>query len=122
MPDRIASIQSMGGVAVATLEATSLTHQEGAVKVQALMRDLAATGALHFVLDIQNLQQIDSACLAALVNALNARVAEGGRIALVNPDPTLNHMFKMTRLDRRFPICHDMLAALARVDKHEDDE
>ncbi len=120
MSEGVASIQSMGAVAVATLNESSLMQQEGAVKLQGLMRDLAATGALHFVLDIQNLQQIDSACLAALVNALNARVAAGGRIALVNPDPTLNHMFKMTRLDRRFPICHDMLTALARVEKQDD--
>jgi anti-anti-sigma factor len=118
IPDHpIAKIQAMGAAAVATLTVDALTEEHGAGELTGLMELLGASGARHIVLDIQNLQHIDSTCIACLVKALNDVSEKRGRIALVNPDYSMQRLFRMTKLDRRFPICHDVMSALAAVER-----
>src|SRR5437870_1525283 len=80
----IAEIQRIGPTAVATFTVTELTQEHGVEMLSELLDDLAQSGATHFVLDIQNVQFMDSACLGCLVEALNRMAANGGRIALAN--------------------------------------
>ena len=68
------------------------------------------------MLDIQNVQFMDSACLGCLVEALNLMSETGGKIALANPDHAVASLFRLTRLDRIFPICHDVMSALEAVE------
>ena len=65
---------------------TELTQDEGAEQLADLLQELAETGALHYVLDVQNIHAMDTACIGCLVEALNYLAARGGRIALVNPE------------------------------------
>ena len=103
--NRIAQVQRIGDSAVATLTVTEL------------LDELEQTGATHFVLDIQNVQFMDSACLGCLVEALNKMARTGGRIALANTANSVQYLFRMTQLDRVFPICADVMAALAAVER-----
>jgi len=82
-----------------------------------LLDELEQTGAIHFVLDIQNVQFMDSACLGCLVQALNRMARTGGRIALANTANSVQYLFRMTQLDRVFPICSDVMAALTAVER-----
>jgi anti-sigma B factor antagonist len=116
-PNRIAEIQRIGPTAVATLTVTELTQEQGVDMLAELLDELAATGAQHFVLDIQNVQFMDSACLGCLVEALNRLAKAGGRIALANTAHSVQYLVQMTRLDRVFPICGDVMAALAAVER-----
>ena len=113
----IASINYIGPVAVATLTVTELTQDDGVVQLTELLDDLAQSGAKHFVLDVCNVQHMDSSCLGCLVEALNRMAANGGRIALVNADHSVAYLFRMTRLDRVFPICSDVMAALKAMER-----
>ena len=113
----IASIDFIGSVAVATLTVTELTQDDGVVQLTELLDDLAQSGARHFVLDVCNVQHMDSSCLGCLVEALNRMAANGGRIALVNADHGVQYLFRMTRLDRVFPICSDVMAALDAMER-----
>ena len=113
----IASISFIGPVAVATLTVTELTQDDGVVQLTELLDELAHSGARHFVLDVCNVQHMDSSCLGCLVEALNRLAASGGRIALVNADHGVQYLFRMTRLDRVFPICSDVMAALDAVER-----
>ena len=113
----IAEIEMMNSVAVATLTETELTQDEGVEKLAALLLDLKETGAHHFVLDIQNIQYMDSMCLGCLVESLNSMASHGGRIALVNTTQSVQSMFRMTRLDRVFSICHDVMHAIEEVER-----
>ncbi len=113
----IASIDFIGPVAVATLTVTELTQDDGVVQLTELLDDLAQSGAKHFVLDVCNVQHMDSSCLGCLVEALNRMAADGGRIALVNADHAVAYLFRMTRLDRVFPICSDVMAALNAMER-----
>src|SRR5690606_21425098 len=79
--NRIAQVQRIGPAAVATLTVTELTQEQGVEMLSELLDELSQTGATHFVLDIQNVQFMDSACLGCLVEALNRLAGTGGRIA-----------------------------------------
>ncbi len=113
----IATIEFIGAVAVATLTVTELTQDDGVVQLTELLDDLAQSGAKHFVLDVCNVQHMDSSCLGCLVEALNRMATNGGRIALVNADHSVAYLFRMTRLDRVFPICSDVMAALKAMER-----
>jgi anti-anti-sigma factor len=60
---------------------------------------------------------MDSACLGCLVEALNKLASSGGKIALANTANSVQYLFKMTQLDRVFPICSDVMAALAALER-----
>ncbi len=113
----IAEIELMNSVAVATLTETELTQDDGVEKLAALLLDMKETGAHHFVLDIQNIQYMDSMCLGCLVESLNSMASHGGRIALVNTTHSVQSMFRMTRLDRVFFICRDVLHAIVEMER-----
>ena len=111
----IANVELINDTALATLTVTELSQDEGAEKLADLLQQLADTGAIHFVLDVQNVQYMDSACLGCLVGALNQLAAQRARIALVNPNHSVHYVFRLTRLDRVFSICSDVPAAIETV-------
>ncbi|MFG0285764.1 MAG: STAS domain-containing protein [Phycisphaerales bacterium JB039] len=71
----------------------------------------------HIVLDLQNVQYMDSGCIGVLVELMTKLQHGGGRIALVNADPNVEYLFKLTRLDRLFPICRDVMRAIESVER-----
>lgn len=113
----IATLDQFGATAVATLTVTALERMEGVAGLMGLFEAVTQTGARHFVLDVQNLEFMDSVCLGCLVKALNHATADGGRIALANADAGIQSLFNTTKLDRRFPLCHDVATALASVER-----
>ena len=112
----IAEIKLVGEIVIATLTVTELADDQGANLLANLLDDLVQSGARHFVLDIQNVQFMNSACLGCLVEALNGMTRSGGKIALVNPANSVQSLFRLTRLDRVFLIHHDVPSALAAVE------
>jgi ABC-type transporter Mla MlaB component len=75
------------------------------------------TGVRHVVLDLQNVQYMDSMCVGVLVELLTMLKEAGGNIALVNASGNIEYLFKLTRLDRVFPICRDVLKAIEVVER-----
>ena len=120
--NKIAEINRIGPTAVTTFTVTELTQEQGVTMLSDLLDDLSASGATHFVLDIQNVQFMDSACLGCLVEALNGMAKNGGKIALANTATSVQSLFRMTQLDRVFPICPDVMAALTAVEDKPSDE
>lgn len=115
--NKIAELEHMGHTVVATLTVTELTQEKGVEMLTDLLDELAESGAQHFVLDIQNVQFMDSACLGSLVEALNRMAKTAGKIALANTANSVQYLFRMTQLDRLFPICADVMAAIAAVER-----
>ena len=105
----IAQIEMMGQTAIATLTVTELAQDHGARQLAELLDDMSSTGAQHYVLDMQNVQFLDSMCIGSLVEALNRLAAKKGRIALVNSSATVENLFRIIRLDRVFSICTDTM-------------
>ena len=106
----------MGDTVVATLTVTELAGDTGATRLADLLYELGQVGVKHFVLDIQNVQFMNSACLGCLVEALNRMARTKGKIALVNPANSVQSLFRITRLDSVFLIYHDVMAALQAVE------
>ncbi len=74
-------------------------------------------GVRHVVLDLQNVQYMDSMCVGVLVELLTMLKEAGGNIALVNASGNIEYLFKLTRLDRVFPICRDVMKAIDVVER-----
>ncbi len=113
----IATIDRIGPTAVATITVESLATQQGVSLLMELFDEVSQFGAQSLVLDMQNLDYLDSVCLGCLVQALNHAVEGGGRIALVNTEGNVQHLFRVTQLDRLFPICHDVPTALTAIER-----
>ncbi len=116
---RIADVQMMGAIAVATVTVTELSHDSGAHQLADLLAELTETGACDFVLDLHAVQFMDSACLGCLVEALNRLASRGGRIALANGNHSVQYLFRLTRLDRVFAICPDVMSALQQLERRQ---
>ena len=113
----IATIDRIGPTAVATLTVTALVTSRGVGMLMELFDDVSQSGARSLVLDLQNLEFMDSVCLGCLVQALNHAVQDGGRIALVNTDSNVQELLRITQLDRLFPVCHDVPSALTAIER-----
>lgn len=114
---RIADVQLVEGIAVATITVTELSHDSGAHQLADLLMELSETEASDFVLDLQSVQFMDSACLGCLVEALNRLAVGGGQIALANGNHSVQYLFRLTRLDRVFAVCSDVMTAIDTLKK-----
>lgn len=116
-----------------TLITTIVSQTLSGIEAERLVEDLAARfngeiapiagvgGAItrprHLVLDLQNVEYMDSGAIGALVSLLTQLHKVGGRIALVNTQRNVQFLFKLTRLDRLFPICNDVMRAIEVVER-----
>ncbi|MCW5755795.1 MAG: STAS domain-containing protein [Phycisphaeraceae bacterium] len=116
----LASFDRFGVTIIATLKERTLSGNEAAALVVALTDRLTEPGqmpARHVVLDLQNVEYMDSACIGVLVELLTRLQKAGGRVALVNTAANVECLFKLTRLDRLFPICRDVMRAIEAVER-----
>ena len=125
-PDRLANYDQLGQTLVATPTVSTLSGPDAAAlaselceKIHDTHHDPAAgtAGIRHIVLDLQNVQYMDSMCVGVLVELLTTLKEAGGRIALVNAAANVEYLFKLTRLDRVFPICRDVMKAIEVVER-----
>lgn len=116
----LATLDRFGTTIIATLKERTLSGHEAAALVVALTDRLTEPGQLparHVVLDLQNVEYMDSACIGVLVELLTRLQKAGGRVALVNAAANVECLFKLTRLDRLFPICRDVMRAIEAVER-----
>jgi len=113
----MAEVETINATAVVTFTVTDLTGHDATERLADFLDELINSGTVNIILDVQNVQEMDSACLGTLVKAVRALEAFGGRMALVNTDRTVQYLFKLTKLDRVFPICTDVMAALQAVER-----
>ena len=114
---QMAEIERMGDVAIVTITVTELIGIESSSRLLDLLEEIDTKGVVSFVIDVQNVQVMDSACLSTLVKASRRQAKRKGRIALVNADRSVQYLFKLTKLDRMFPICSDVMAGINAVSR-----
>jgi anti-anti-sigma factor len=121
----IATYDRLGQTVVATISAGTLTGEEAADVTAEIATRLSGkkpdgtvgpTGR-HVVLDLQSVQYMDSGCIGVFVELLTSLQNGGGRIALVNAGHNVEYLFKLTKLDRLFPICRDVMKAIEAVER-----
>lgn len=107
----IETVSSVGNITILRISGSldaSVSMQVG----EALSRHVAE-GRSRLVLDLQQLEFIDSSGLSALLAALRATRREGGDLVLLRLPSVVRPAIELTRLDRVFSIVDDEPAALA---------
>jgi anti-anti-sigma factor len=72
--------------------------------VRTTLQNLLESGQLKIIVDLQAVPFIDSSGLAALVSGLRMARTRGGKIALSGAQSQAQVVFRLTMLDRVFPI------------------
>ena len=85
---------------------------EGSSAVREVVRDLLAKGRKKILLNLADVDYIDSAGLGALVSAFTSVRNEGGELKLVYLTKKVQDLLQMTRLYTVFDIYDDETAAL----------
>jgi anti-sigma B factor antagonist len=101
-----------------TRNGTTVIHVGGDLDVYTAPRlkeslDAAISAAHHVVLDLSEVQFIDSTALGVLVGAHQAAHSENGKFHLVVSDPFLLKIFHITGFDGIFSIHAEVEDALA---------
>lgn len=64
---------------------------------------LANAGKIRLILDFGTVEMVDSSGLGALISVIKT-VGRDGRVALVEVKPKVASIFRITRLEKHFPI------------------
>jgi len=117
----LATYDKFGQTLVATVASRTLSGPDAEALTEEIRHWLDdpsdGAAAVHIVFDLQNVQYMDSGCIGVMVELLNSIQESGGRIALVNAGHNVEYLFKLTRLDRLFPICRDVMKAIESVER-----
>jgi len=112
----VAAAESLGETTVLTVMVDRV-NSEAATALYEFVLEFTSAGQRCFVLDLQNVTYLDSACLGVMLRLLKDLEEQKGRIALANVNPYVASLFRITRLDRAFPICRDTMSAMAAVER-----
>jgi anti-sigma B factor antagonist len=100
---------------------THVIHVKGEIHVStapgfaARLDDAIKQETVAVVLDLTEVEFIDSTGLTVLLNGLRSVTLRGGRLALAVSNPTVLRLFEITRLDSTFDIEPTLKDALKRV-------
>ena len=90
---------------------------EGTLLLRDTVQDFLRRGSDQIVLDLSDVDFIDSAGLGELVRSHAAVRSRGGQLKLVNPSANVCDLLKITKLDQVFDIPPDEATALASFRK-----
>jgi anti-sigma B factor antagonist len=85
---------------------------EGTALLRESIQNLIHCGHLHILLDLEQVDYLDSAGLGELVRSHVTVRGHGGTLKLVRPSAGVLRLLQITRLDRVFEIVADQGAAL----------
>lgn len=86
---------------------------EGSAAVREVVRDLLAKGRKKILLDLSDVDYIDSSGLGSLVSSFTSVKNESGQLKLVYLTKKVKDLLQMTRLFTVFEVFDDESAALA---------
>lgn len=80
------------------------------------IRDLVDGGHIHLVMEMCDVQFVDSSGLSVLVSAIKAARGAGGDVVLSGLTPQVQALVELTRLHHLFDIFADEQSAVAFLD------
>ena len=107
-----ASVRHVGDVAIVDL-AGRLTLGEGSGTLRTTLKDLIADGEKSIVLNMKEVNQLDSSGLGEMVGAYASVTSGGGQIRLLHPQARLHDLLVVTKLFTVFSSYTDEQAAVA---------
>lgn len=112
------TFDTLGATTVCTILDHDLTADrvsDLSLQIRSFLMDNPAVKNL--VLDLQNVDYLDSCCLNMLIVLMKSIRENGGQIAIASAQRSIAVLFKLTRLDSLFPIQRDVLSAIEYVDR-----
>lgn len=91
-----------------TVTTEQLTRLETDNLVEELTPRMRYDGAVFFVLDLEHVKFMDSACIGALIMFFQDLEQVRGRIALAHCQPNVAFLCKVTRLDEAIRLDEDL--------------
>jgi anti-sigma B factor antagonist len=107
--------RQVGGVTVVDVSGR-ITLGEGNVILREIVRDLAEKGRKAIVLNLGEVQYIDSSGVGELVKAHTTIRNQGGQLKLTNLNKRVHDLLQMTRLSAVFDIQKDETSAIESFD------
>jgi len=106
--------RQVGDIAVLEISGR-ITLGEGNVMLREIVRELLDKGNKKIVLDLDEVQYVDSSGIGELVKTHTTVRNRGGQLRLVNMSKRVNDLLQMTRLSSVFDIERDEASALASL-------
>jgi anti-sigma B factor antagonist len=89
-----------------------ITLGEGSVILKHVVRELLSRGQKHILLNLGNVNYIDSSGIGELVSAFTTVRNEGGDLKLLNLTKKVNDLLQITKLSTVFDVKHDEASAI----------
>lgn len=115
--ESLISVEHLGSTAVATIIQPELigdTAEQLGAELVALLRD--EPKASNLVIDFQDVEYIDSACLNMFIRLMGTFRDHGGKIAIASCKDRVEGLFRLTRLDQLFPVRRSVLDAVESLE------
>ena len=106
-----ASTRLVGGVTIVDLSGR-IVLGDGSAGLRDLLRDLVSEGNKKILLNLRNVNYIDSSGLGELVSAFTSMRSQGGELKLVNPSKRIRDLLQITKLYSLFDVKDDETTAL----------
>jgi anti-sigma B factor antagonist len=87
-----------------------------AADLKAALTHAVEEGCTSMVIDLTNTNFMDSTGLSTLVSAQKRMRSRGGKLVIVNVDPSLAYTFQITGLDLVFKVVGDRATALHELE------
>jgi anti-sigma B factor antagonist len=111
-----ASTRLVGGVTIVDLRGR-IVLGEGSAGVRDLVRNLIKEGNNKILLNLRDVDYIDSSGLGELVNAFTIMVSQGGELKLLNLTKKVHDLLQITKLYTVFDVKDDEAAAVKSFSK-----
>lgn len=110
-------IDQAGNLAVAKVTTPLLSATEGQEIIAALAERMRYSNASQFVLDLHEVEFMDSGFIGTLVSFLQDVQQMRGRIMIAAARPNVAFLFKVTRLDQVFALCDSVELAMKELQR-----
>ena len=94
-----------------------ITLGEGSVQLRDAVRDLLSKGQKHILLNLGDVNYIDSSGIGELVSAFTTTKNQGGELKLLNLTRKVHDLLQITKLYTVFDVKDDEASAIASFKK-----
>ncbi len=85
-------------------------------RLQTYLYELMDEKRYNVLIDIENVRYVSSSVLGLFITICKSAKQHGGEVKIVNAQPSVSNVFRMTRLDRVFEMFNDRKSAIASFD------
>jgi len=110
------STRQVGGVTIVDLSGR-ITLGEGSVTLRDTVHDLLSKGLKRILLNLGDVNYIDSSGIGELVSAFTAAKKQGGELKLLNLTKKAHDLLQITKLYTVFDVKDDEVAAVTSFSK-----